>query len=196
MNLNSLMVEKTKTMNPKKDPIDELFQGLEGGFDIESPSESHRQRFLDKLEGKHSGKIHHYLKPLIGIAASIAILVSLFLGFQLKEQETGLAAVSPEMAKTQHFYSTAIAKEMRKLEKRQSPENKAMIQDAMAQMQKLETEYAKLKKDLEASGEDRRVVFAMIANFQKRIDILKNLLERIEHIEQLNQKPYENPAII
>jgi hypothetical protein len=180
----------------KKDDIEKLFHRLEGQFDIESPSESHEQVFLKKLEGKNSGKRNNYLKPLMGIAASIAILVSVFLGFQLTEKETGLAAVSPEMAKTQHFYSTAIAKEMQKLEKLQTPENKALIADAMAQMQKLENEYAKLQKDLKESGEDRRVIFAMISNFQNRINILKNLLERIDQLEQLKQQSHEEPIVI
>lgn len=177
----------------KKDKIDELFHRLQGEFDIESPAENHERRFLDKLENSNSGK--SYLKPLIGIAASIAILMSVFLGFQTAKA-TGLATVSPEMAKTQHFYTTSIAKEMRKIEKRQTPENKALIKDAMAQMEKLETDYAQLQKDLETSGEDSRVIFAMITNFQNRINILKNLLERIENVEQLKQKTHENPITI
>lgn len=180
-------------MKPEKD-IDELFHRLQGEFDIESPAENHERRFLNKLENPIREK--SYLKPLIGIAASMAILMGVFLGVQLTDNATGLAAVSPEMAKTQHFYTTAIAKEMRKIEKRQTPENKALIKDAMVQMQKLEADYARLQKDLETSGEDSRVIFAMITNFQNRIGILKSLLERIENVEQLKQKTHENPIII
>lgn len=186
----------------KKDGLEELFQRLEGNFDIETPPEQHQQRFLDKLQASRKQgtlKIAHkisYLKPLIGIAASLAIIISVVLGLQMNNQKDGLAGVSPEMASTQQFYTTTINKELQKIEKRQTPATKVLIGDAMTQMKKLESEYAKLQKDLATSGDDSRVIYAMINNFQNRINILKNVLEQIEHVEQLKQKNHENPATI
>lgn len=186
----------------KKDELTELFQRLEGDFDTETPPERHRQRFSDKLQTSREEGIHKfshkysYLKPFIGIAASLAVLISLALGFQMNKKNDGLAGVSPEMASTQQFYTTTIQKELRKIEKRQTPATKVLIGDAMAQMEKLESEYAKLQKDLVASGDDSRVIYAMINNFQNRINLLKKVLEQIEHIEQLKQKSHENLATI
>lgn len=186
----------------KEDELAELFQRLEGDFDTETLPEQHQQRFLDKLqvsreeEARRIPNKHSYLKPFVGIAASLAIIISVVLGLQITNQKDGLAGVSPEMASTQHFYTTTIQKELRKIEKRQTPATKVLIGDAMAQMAKLETEYAKLQKDLVVSGDDSRVIYAMINNFQNRINLLKKVLEQIEHIEQLKQKSHENPTAI
>ena len=52
--------------------------------------------------------------------------------------------------------------------------------------------YEKLKLDLTSSGEDKRVIYAMITNFQNRIDLLENVLEQIEEIKQLKNSNNEN----
>ncbi|HET8838968.1 MAG TPA: hypothetical protein VFM82_08270, partial [Flavobacteriaceae bacterium] len=131
-----------------------------------------------------------------GIAAGFAILVSVVLGLKITNQPTGLAAVSPEMAQTQDYYTKVINKELRNIAKQESPENKILIQDAMAQMKKLENDFAVLQKDLIASGDDSRIIYAMIANFQNRIGILKKVLEQIEQVEQIKQKNHENQITI
>ena len=41
------------------------------------------------------------------------------------------------------------------------------------------------KIDLTESGKDQRVIYAMISNFQSRIDILTTVLEQIEDVKQL-----------
>ena len=46
----------------------------------------------------------------------------------------------------------------------------------MFQMKVWEENYEQLKLDLEASGKDERVIYAMISNFQDRIDLLQNVL--------------------
>ncbi len=48
-----------------------------------------------------------------------------------------------------------------------------------------------LKKDLVSSGNDKRVVYAMINNFQKRIDLLKQVIAKIEMIKKLNTETNE-----
>lgn len=55
----------------------------------------------------------------------------------------------------------------------------------MRRLEALEIEYEALKKDLSKSGDDNRVIFAMISNFQNRIHLLQNTLEHIQNIKQL-----------
>lgn len=186
----------------KKDKLEELFRRMEDDFDIETPPDRHRDRFLEKLqkskENKGSERTHRfaYLKPLLAIAASVLIIFGAVTGLLSFNQKDGLASVSPEMAKTQQFYTTAIAKELRKIEKQQTPATKRLIQDAMIQMGKLETEYTQLQKDLVKSGDDSRVIYAMISNLQKRIHILQAVLKQIDHVKQLKQKDHEHVEII
>ncbi len=177
----------------KKDKLDELFENLKDGFDVYETPEGHKKRFLRKLE-KHktsSGTYRKWWKPL-SIAASVVIIVAL--GFMYVERDiptADLASVSPEMAQTQSFFTAAFNKEMNTLKGFHSPETKVLVEDALKQMDILETEYESLKKDLVSSGNDKRVVYAMINNFQKRIDLLKQVIAKIEMIKKLNTETNE-----
>lgn len=62
-------------------------------------------------------------------------------------------------------------------------------------MERLDIEYTKLKEDLNISGKDKRVIFAMVSNLQQRIDILNNVLARIDEINELKNLKDENNYI-
>ena len=66
----------------------------------------------------------------------------------------------------------------------------------MAQLKTLEADYEKLKTDLGKSGNDKRVIYAMINNFQTRIDILQNVLSGIEQIKELKTQNDENKYML
>lgn len=184
------------------DNINKLFEDLRDNFDVEEPSSDHTKRFLNKLN-ENSNRIsdsqlksRNLWKPLLGVAASILLIVTLFVGLNQPETVRDLANVSPEMAKTQTFFTSAISEELKKLESASNPETKSIIKDALIQIKKLEIEYENLKVDLSKSGDDSRVIYAMIKNFQNRIDILQNTLEHIENIKQLNKLSNENNTTI
>ncbi|MCK5401265.1 MAG: hypothetical protein KAJ28_06490 [Flavobacteriaceae bacterium] len=186
----------------KNDNLNTLFKNLENDFDIESPGLGHQQRFLDKLNNQSESirqvSIPHrsFWKPLIGIAASIVLLISLFIGLQQDSNSKDLASVSPEMENTQNFFSNVIAEELSKLEVETFPEAQILIKDAMTQIKILEMNYEQLKQNLNESGEDKRVIYAMITNFQNRIDVLQNVLQQIEDVKQLKNNTYENSTTI
>lgn len=58
----------------------------------------------------------------------------------------------------------------------------------------LEEEYQQLKLDLVESGNDKRVIYAMIANFQNRIDLLEQVVSIVEEVKTL--KTNENEITI
>jgi uncharacterized protein YeeX (DUF496 family) len=188
----------------KEDNLKSLFEGLKDDFDIENPDLGHQQRFLAKIQGQDQRLVNdtsipfrrNLWKPFIGIAASIALLVSVFIVTQQNPRVMDLASVSPEMSETQNFFTVAIAEQLNKLEREQSPETETLIKDAMAQMHLLETEYEALKLDLTESGDDNRVIYAMISNFQNRIALLQSVLENIEIVKQLKQDTNENSITI
>lgn len=186
-----------------KDSLDQLFKRLENDFDVEEPSVNHKQQFLNKLNKngalqliKDSKQRRRLLKPLIGVAASFALLITLFIGSQQNEISNDLASVSPKMAETQDFFATTIAEELSKIEKESSPETRALIEDTMQRMKALETEYKSLKIDLAESGDDNRVIYAMISNFQNRIDLLQNALQQINTIKQFKNLNNETSTTI
>lgn len=177
----------------KKDNLYQLFENLKDEFDVEVPNLGHQQRFLSKLEAAKPNVIESpaesfkLWKPLMAIAATIILCFSLITILNQPPVSSDLASVSPEMSKTQDFFTSTIENELSKLNKERSPETKALIDDAMKQLKTLETDYESLKKDLIVSGEDKRVIYAMISNFQNRIDVLQSVMQRIDELKQFKQ---------
>ncbi len=186
----------------KKDNIDKLFEGLQNDFDFETPNLGHKDRFLTKLksdtkitlsENKPKSNIW---KPLLSIAATVIISFGLFGIFNQESGIEGLASVSPELSTTQDFFTTTIANELNILENLRTVETETIINDALKRINTLEKEYESLKIDLTESGKDKRVIYAMISNFQNRIDVLQNVLQQVENIKQLKQSKNENTVTL
>ena len=180
--------------------IENLFRNQD--FDFAEPSPGHQERFLEKLkeQGSHSDNcIFSWLwAPLLAVAAGLVLIIMLtgnLTGFTINNDPGDLANVSPEMKETQLFYSSLIKTELAKVNNVKSPETEAMVNDAQAQMEKLDLEYEKLRNDLVKSGQDKRVIFAMVSNLQQRIDILNNVLTTIEEINKLKNPKNENNYI-
>ena len=173
----------------KNDTIDTLFKNLEGHFNLESPDDGHKKRFLNKLNAANNKSVSKrtWLKPF-SIAASVLIIFGLGLTLLMPEAtQADLASVSPEMEKTQSFFTMAINKELESIKLKESPETKPLINDAMIQLERLEAQYQTLKTNLVESGNDKRVIHAMIQNYQNRITLLEDLLKtiRLKRTEQL-----------
>lgn len=176
-----------------KDNLDQLFDRLNNQWDTQNPTIGHQDRFLNKLNNQQqlAKTTKSYLKPLLAVAATIVLIVTISFALKTEQPVYDLASVSPEMAETQHFFTSTIAFELNKLKNVQTEDTKAIIKDAMFRLEELEKEYEQLKISLNESGEDQLVIFAMITNFQNRIDILKTTLQYIEDQKELKQNNYE-----
>ena len=178
------------------DKIEDLFKNLDNQFDVEVPNFGHQQRFLDKLNNqqitvKVASTKSGYWKPLLAVAASIVLILSITFNLKPDTSDKDLASVSPEMAETQTFFANTITFELNKLNTEKSPETEKLVSDALLRLGQLEKEYKTLKLNLIESGEDQRVIYAMITNFQNRIDLLQSTLLQIEAIKTLKQNNYE-----
>lgn len=179
----------------KKDEIESLFEGLAGGFDIHETPTGHQKRFLEKLHAQNEqAQKRTWWKPLSVAASIAAILLTATFFLKSEPAKADLASVSPEMAKTQSFFVATINKELRTLQSFDSPEAKALVDDALKQIAVLENEYQTLTVHLAESGNDQRVIYAMISNFQKRIELLEQVVQTMEEIKNL--KAYRNETTI
>ncbi|WP_025739867.1 hypothetical protein [Aquimarina pacifica] len=187
----------------KTDKIEELFEGMKDQLDIHEPSDNHKIRFLKKLQEEESEKVvsiqpktTYWLKA-ISIAASISIIFGVsFLAITFDpNKEVELATVSIQMEETQSFFTSAIEVQLEEINKVSSPETTKIVTDAMTQLEKLESDYETLKKDLFKSGNDKRVISAMIRNFQKRANLLENVLQKINDINNFKTSRNENTII-
>jgi hypothetical protein len=184
----------------KKDQIDHIFSNLKGSFDTEEPAAGHQLRFQQKLQTLHQKEKRSYSKtlwrPLMAAAAIITIALAVFISKPADSEGMELSSVSTDYYEAQNFFTIALREELQKVEAQRSPLTEHIIYDGLRQLNKLETQYNQLKLDLETSQQDNRVIYAMISNFQTRIDILTNLLEQIENIKQLKVEQNETSTTI
>lgn len=178
------------------DTLDTVFKRLEGSFDMEETPTGHEQRFMERLQNQPEEKNSRFgwWKPL-SIAATVVLLITLGLAKGDPVPESAdLASISPEMEETQSFFTTTINHELEKLKSLHSEDTDDLVEDALAQLDRLEVEYDQLKVDLLESGNDKRVVYAMISNLQNRVDLLEQVINTIEEIKIL--KTNENEITI
>ncbi len=169
-----------------KNNFDKIFLEKRSEFDYEEPNIGHFNRFESKLKThKNRSKISKTPWYLLAIAASVLIFFGYWLGNSNLNKGLELADVSPKMEETQGFYLAAIHKEIEDIKKIQTPQNKQIIDDAFAQLIKLENNYQKLTLELKESNEDKRVIYAMISNFQNRLVVLQNLVDQLQEFEKL-----------
>ncbi|AOW19213.1 hypothetical protein [Urechidicola croceus] len=169
------------------DNFDKLF---DKDFDIVEPTIGHFERFQKRVENQPEKYNPNSWKWLI-MVASIALIFGIWFGQNQSNNKLELADISPKMEETQDYFTSAIRVEIEKINAQKTPENSLLIEDAFQRLNKLEKQYSKLTFELKESEEDQRVIYAMISNFQQRIEVLKNLVNQLENIKQLKTTNYE-----
>ena len=181
--------------------IDELFEELSGSFDQQDPAEGHQERFLKKLNAAQ-GTIafipekRNWWKPL-SLAASVALIGILSIGLFLQSPsvEDQVAEIAPEMPQTKVYFANLIEEQIKGMEAFRNEDTAVIIQDALRQLERLESDYALLEQELIEGGNQNVIMGAMIQNFQNRIDILNNYMSKITMINNLKTNNDENITI-
>jgi hypothetical protein len=119
----------------------------------------------------------------------LSIAASLLLGFGIvlfnyTNNQTKEVVFSPQVQETHDYFSSVINTELATLKKQETPQSKALINDAMKEMELLEKDYQNLKEEIAKNGENKQIVFAMITNMQTRISFIKSVLEQVETINK------------
>jgi undecaprenyl pyrophosphate synthase len=164
-----------------KDQFNQFFKNTD--FDIEEPRFGHLDRFEKRLNPQKKKKSFSY--KWMSVAASIILVVGFWLGANVTDKTLVLADVSPEMQEAETFFVSTIKQELRTIENFRNPTTERVIEDALNQLERLEEKYQDLVKSLNKSNNDRRVVYAMISNYQSRIEILQDVLNQIDKIKKL-----------
>lgn len=172
--------------------FEDFFEKNKIEFDSEEPNMGHFERFEAKLKGevkapKDKGSTPWYL---LAIAASVLLFFGYWMGNVNSNNGIELADVSPKMEETQNFYLATIQSEIEEIKTKRTTSNQKIIDDAFIQLELLETDYRKLTLELKESNADKRVIYAMITNFQNRLSVLQNLMDQLEEFEEL--VPQEN----
>jgi len=170
--------------------LEKIFKKLQNDFDLAEPNVGHFERFEAKLKGQSKGSKNH--KNIswywLAIAATVVLFVGVWFGNNNAQDRKDLGELSPKMEETQNFYLATIQKEIKFIEGQKNPQNQRIIDDAFTQLTKLELDHQKLSRELKESNEDKRVIYAMIANFQMQIEVLQNLVEQLEEFNKMNSE--------
>lgn len=159
-------------------------------FDIAEPSIGHFDRFEKKLANQKTVYRPKKWKWLV-MAASVALLFGLMFTQNNTKETLELADISPEMAETQDYFSTLIKTEIEKVAIQKTPNNQQLIDDTFSRLEELENQYNNLTLELTENDGDKRIIFAMISNFQQRVEILQNLSENLEEFKKFNTQKNE-----
>ena len=170
--------------------LEKTFKKLQNDFDLAEPNIGHFDRFEAKLKGQDKDvKSHKNISWYwLAVAATVILFVGVWFGNNNAQDRMDLGELSPKMEETQNFYLATIQKEIKFIEGKKNPQNKRIIEDAFIQLTKLELDHQKLSKELKESNEDKRVIYAMIANFQMQIEVLQNLVEQLEEFNKMNSE--------
>ncbi len=181
--------------------IEDVFMELQGQFDVEEPNEGHSLRFLTKLEVGNKGisikeKTRKNWWGPLSIAASLILLFTVGgLYFFSPSVEDQVAEISPEVSKTEFYFANLINDQVKQMQGESTPETKKIIEDTMIQLQKLENDYKTMEQDLLKGGNSKLILSAMITNFQTRMDLLQDVLSKIETIKTLKNYTNEDNTI-
>ena len=162
---------------------------MKNKFDIATPSIGHFNRFQDKLAAQNEQKKprRHWYK-YIAVAASVLLIFGFFLNQSNQNKGLDLADLSPKMEDTQDYFTKVIHQELEEVAKIKSTENQQIINDALAQLELLENDYNKQKIALANNSENKNVIFAMISNYQQRIEVLQNLLQQLNKFDHIKKQ--------
>ena len=173
--------------------MEDLFDRLQGQWDIHEPDENHYDRFLAR-QSRKKGRANRWYG--FSIAASVLLVVGFFTFFadNLKSAppQSGLHFASKQTRETDSIFTAMIRFELDKVEQKNSPLNEKIVSDALAQMEKLDKDYEKIKQELIRNGESKQIIQAMIRNLKIRIAFLEDVLEHIENNEKRNNTTHEN----
>lgn len=169
-------------MKMENEKLDELFENLENQWDIQEMQTQHYNRFFEKLTLKKTKKSYSFI---YAIAASVVIMLGISLFYNNNEKPKELKFASKETKQTDSIFTVMIEQQLDQIKAKKSPENEKIIHDALRQMKSLDSDYEKIKHELEVNGESKPIIYAMITNLQTRISFLQNVLQRIDETEKL-----------
>ncbi|TMM28780.1 DUF3379 domain-containing protein [Polaribacter aestuariivivens] len=165
-----------------EDKLHQFFS--ENNFDFKEPHSGHLERFERKLNStikkpKTSWK-------WLSVAASVILVLGFWLGSNHQKRQMDLADVSPKMQEVQNYFVSTINNEIKVLEKNRSLDTETIIENALNELEELEDNYKIFVLELNKNGKQRRIISAMIKNYQRRLDILENTLKQIDQIKNPN----------
>jgi hypothetical protein len=162
-------------------------------WDQELPEAGHEARFQARLKTQNGrfkfGNAFLFHKPAhrYMIAASLLILISTFSAGLLTRnlQRSEIKEYAPEIALAADHFESIIQNKAKLLQVEYGDETRPVVESALNQLKKLESDYLKMVQDLRAGGNSKLILNAMLRNFRMRIELIESVLAQIEQLKDL-----------
>jgi len=178
--------------------IKQILDNQTNKFDIEIPNPEHKARFIEKLELLNTPvkttKSNKYW--YLNIAATLILFIGLFTLYNTNKQsetiivETTIENPFTDISNAQFHLDGIVKRELVKLELERNDTTENLINGALSQLQFLENEQHKLEKQLNLNY-DKRIIKALVDNFQYRIQLLENVMQQIEITKEIKTENHE-----
>ena len=166
-------------------------------FDSDEPNDGHFDRFEQKLKEFNKNKKSFSFTYLLKVAA-IAVLVLLsglwvFDNIPKNQNRTGIALsdVSPEYNEVEMYYTHLVNQKYNELDQFNFIDStqKKMLINELTEMDKM---YESLKKDLQTSPNDERVINAMIQHYRLKVKIMNQIVYQLQQAKNYKEKNSDN----
>lgn len=165
-------------------------QHIEINYELPSGHSNRFQKRIQEMEKRKTIKI--FSLTSVGIAASILIGLLIFNRSEnkLTTEDPKLGDISYEMSRLEDYYIERIGEAVLP-----EPGNDPILQKQMEDFDRLDREYATLRKALNQNYGNQRVIDAMIHNYKMRILILEQMQRQFE-FKQQRSNPQNNVSNI
>jgi hypothetical protein len=168
--------------------LEDFIRNNKESFNSFELSEHHFEHFQQKLNKQKRNTIN--TRHWLSIAAGFAFLITLtvFVRYQYMKTENAVNAItvvslsdiSPQYKEVENFYKAGLDQkidEFQKLDCQIDQEQKKMINSELEQLDEV---YFSLQKELKVNLNDKRIINAMINNYQNRIQFLELVIGQIK----------------
>jgi hypothetical protein len=169
--------------------LEEFIRENKKAFDTENPSEELWSRIEKGLDQKKTSKPIN-LTLWIGVAASVLLVVGITAALLSSGRRNSgmLADVNPDYARKQVRFASMIEEKKDSLEVL-SKVNPALYSKFNRDIEHMDADYQKLKKELADSPNQKLVVRAMVKNLELQLQVIT---QQLMIINQVNQYKKEN----
>ncbi len=171
-------------------------------FDSFEPSEGHMARFREKLSPVRVplyARIPSWLRiaaVLLLVAASSILVYEQARKFYISRQQPLQEIIPGEFFEARIYYTSLINEKYSEIDRLNSsdPDRNDML---LKELEEMDILFKSLMKDLQANPSDERVLSAMIAHYQIKLEIMGQIIQQLEKANTINStlKSHENTEV-
>ncbi|MCD0487223.1 hypothetical protein LPB86_03225 [Pedobacter sp. MC2016-14] len=164
--------------------LEEYIKTNRKSFDLESPSDELWERISSGLNQQPKPKTFN-LKIWLGIAASIAVIlgISLIVLTARKPQNIEIADVNPADAKMEMRFAGLIEQKKDSLQVF-AKQNPRLYSQFSRDLNKMDADYDRLKRELQHSPNQQLIVQAMVKNLEFQLQLISQQLCIINQVNE------------